>query len=55
MTRVTALLAIYGLLFLMLGDLLASTFIGWSAIFTVAGMLLVTLCICRMVMDRLGL
>lgn len=51
MKRVPALLAIYGLLFLILGDLLQNEYIGWSSILLVAGMMLITLAICRMIID----
>lgn len=52
MKRVPALLAIYGLLSSILGELLQSTNIGWSAIFQSVGILLIALAVCRMLIDR---
>lgn len=53
MKRVPTLLAIYGLLFLITGDLLQDSFIGWSAICNSIGIILVALAVCRMLIDRI--
>lgn len=55
MSRVSALLAIYGLLFSILGELIGGSSIGWSAIFLIAGVLLIALAVCRMLGERAGL